>query len=239
MALQHHWPPGNTLTVQELLPTNPDPGDLPKLSGRITGQYGCPGLLYCIWKSGRHAAMVTTCKRWSCEKCSKAKLDELTQIFADATLDTPVVYDAVVSHGELNKICKLFRKKEISALSLKFPDSVYILASATVQARTWTLNSLSRAAAIAKLQTIKISEIRRRDFINGWRPEALYEPKKDTVVYSTMFASMDDLRDITSDYGVDINSEFIEGDPLDVVERMSKLRSDYTIVFDNTEYLVE
>ena len=54
-----------------------------------------------------------------------------------------------------------------------------------------------------------------------------------------MFASMDDLRDITSDYGVDINSEFIEGDPLDVVERMSKLRSDYTIVFDNTEYLVE
>lgn len=182
--------------------------------------------------------MVTTCKRWSCKNCSKIKLDELTQIIADATLDTPVVFDAIVKLADLNKVCKLFRKKEVSALSLKFSDTAYVLASAHVEARTWSLNSISRAAAIAKLQNVTLASIRRRDFINDWRPEALYEPKKDTVVYSTMFANMDDLREITSDFGVDINTEFVD-DPLDLVERMAKLRSDYTIVFDNVQHLVE
>lgn len=239
MPIQDHWPPGKTLPVQELLPKNPELSDLPKLPGILTGGYGCPGLLYCVWRSGRHAAMVTTCKRWSCKNCSKIKLDELTQIIADATIDTPMVYDAIVSHSELNKICKLFRRKEVSALSLKFPGEVYILASSFVEARTWKLNSLSRSAAIAKLQSINVSSIRRRDFVGGWRPESLYEPKKDTVVYSAMFSNMDDLRDIVGDYGVDINNEFIDGDPLDLVERMSKLRSDYTIVFDNVEYVIE
>lgn len=149
-----------------------------------------------------------------------------------------MVYDTVVKQDQLNKITKLFRKKDISALSLKFPEATYVLASEYAEARTWTLNTLSRAAAIAKLQTMNVTAIRRRDYINGWRPEALYDPKKDTVVYSTMFSNMDDLREITGEYGVDINQEFID-DPLDVVERMAKLRADHTVVFDNVEYLVE
>jgi len=239
MPLHHHWPPGKILPIQELLPEHPKVSDLPKLPGKITGQFTCPGLLYCLWKSGRHAAMVTACNRWSCGRCAKIKIDEITQVFADATVDSPMVYDALFEQHELNKVLKLFRKKEISALSLKLPNETYILASDHAEARTWTMTPLTRASAIAKLQTVDTTRIRRRDFINNWRPEALYEPKKDTVVFSTVFANMDDLKEIISDYGLDINSEFIPGDPLDAVERLTKLRKDHTIVFDNVEYLVE
>jgi hypothetical protein len=238
MPIQDHWPPGEPLPVQQVLQSKPNLTDLPKIPGQMTNAYGCPGLLYCLWKSGRHAAIATTCKRWSCKNCAKLKLDEITQIFSDATLDTPLVYDAIVKHSELNKICKLFRKKEISALSIKFPDDVYLIASDHVEARTWKMDSVSRPAAIAKLQAIDVRSVRRRDFMHNWKPESLYEPKKDTVVYSSMFSNMDDLRNIIGDYGVDIDSEFVDN-PLDLVERMTKLRGDYTIVFDNVEYLIE
>lgn len=182
--------------------------------------------------------MRTVCRSWKCQKCAKLKLDEMTQILSDATMDSPLVYDIITTPAQCATILKTFRRKDISALSLKFPDEVYLIASDLVEGRGWKLNALSRAAAIANIQRVNIHLLKRRDFINNWRPEARYEPKRDTVIYSTTFASLEDLENVIGDYGIDIKSEFIDGDPLDVMERLTKLRADNTIVFGDTEYLI-
>lgn len=238
MTIREHWPPGRSLPVQETLPKNPKQKDLPKIPFKLVEGRSCPNLVYCIWKSGRHAAMRTTCKSWRCNNCAKLKLDEMTQILADATIDSPLVYDIITTPKQSDAILKTFRRKKISTLSLKFPDEIYLIASDFAEGRDWKLNGLSRASAIANIQRINLTQLKRRDFTHDWKPEARYEPKKDTVIYSTTFANLDDLQNIIEEYGLDLNREFIDGDPLDVMERMTKLRGDFTIVFDETEYLV-
>lgn len=237
--MQNHWPPGKILPVQEILPKNPKESDLPKLPYQINGYKRCPNLIYCIWKSGRHAAMRTSCGSWRCDSCAKLKLDEMTQILSDATIDSPLVYDIITTPRESQTILKTFRRKQISALSLKFQDEIYLIASEYVQGRNWKLNGLSRASAIANLHRLNIHALRRRDFINDWKPEPKYEPKKDTVIYSTTFNNMEDLERIIGEYGIDVRSEFIDDDPVDVIERLVKMRGDLTIQFGEFDYLVE
>lgn len=100
----------------------------------------------------------------------------------------------------------------------------------------WGSQAISRAAAIAKIHTIDKTRIKRRDFTQDWRPEATYEPKRDTVVYSTTFSDMDDLQDVLDEYGLDIRNEFVEGEVIEVMERITKGRLDQTITFENVEY---
>lgn len=238
MPIQEHWPPGIPLPVQETLPKNPKLSDLPRIPYQIFDGRSCPNLVYCIWKSGRHAAMRTTCRSWRCKNCAKFKLDEMTQILADATIDSPLVYDIITTPKQSPTLLKTFKRKGISSLSLKFSNEIYLIASDFAEGRDWKLNGLSRAAAIDNIQRVNITQLKRRDFTNEWKPEARYEPKKDTVIYSTTFANMDDLNNIIEDYGLDLRSEFIDGDPLDVMERLTKMRGDYTITFGETEYLV-
>lgn len=162
----------------------------------------------------------------------------MTQILADATIDSPLVYDIITTPKQSPTLLKTFKRKGISSLSLKFSNEIYLIASDFAEGRDWKLNGLSRAAAIDNIQRVNITQLKRRDFTNEWKPEARYEPKKDTVIYSTTFANMDDLNNIIEDYGLDLRSEFIDGDPLDVMERLTKMRGDYTITFGETEYLV-
>lgn len=239
MPLRNHWPPGEPLPIQEVLPKNPKLQDLPRLPYQLIEGRSCPNLIYCIWKSGRHAAMRTTCRSWRCQNCAPLKMDEMTQILADATIGSALVYDIITTHAKSPTILRTFKRNNISALSLKFSQDVYLVASDYAEGRDWKLNGLSRAAAISNIQRVNVSDLKRRDFTHDWKPEPNYAPKRDTVVYSTMFANMNDLEEIIGEFGLDIKSDYIDGDPLDVMERMTKFRSDYTIEFGEYEYLVE
>lgn len=238
MPLKHHWPPGKILPIQEVLPKNPRLKDLPRIPSNLLGERNCPILIYCVWKSGKHAAVRVACESWKCPYCSRTKVDEIAQIIADMTIDQSVVFDIICNIRQKDTILKKFRKEKISALSLKLSGEHYIMASDFAEGRTWKLEEISRTSALAKLYRINSTGIFRRDFIGSWRPEEKFEPKRDTVVYSTRFGSIAELQETLAGYGLDINSEFVDRDPLDVMEAMTKMRSDYTIVFDDIEQLV-
>lgn len=228
-----NWQPGQILPIQDELPATPRLQDLPRIpNALIEGPaYGCPNLVYCIWKSGRHAAMRLTCKTWRCGNCSQIKLAEMSQAVADATYDVSTIHETYVLDSQRDKITKYMRSHKISTLNVKMKSGLWILSSEPAKGKDWGSEEISRVEGLAKIHALDVREIKRRDFTHEWKPESLYEPKKDTVILSTAFSSMADLEDTLEEYGLNINTEYVDGDPLEVMERMTKLRMDMTINF--------
>lgn len=155
----------------------------------------------------------------------------MSQAVADATFDVATIHELFVTDSQRDKITKYMRSHKISTLNVKLKRGLWVLSSEPALGKDWGSIEIARAEAIAKIHALDVKEIKRRDFTHEWKPESTYEPKKDTVILSTAFASMSDLEDTLEEFGLNINSEYVEGDPLEVMERMSKLRMDMTIKF--------
>ncbi len=178
--------------------------------------------------------MRLTCKTWRCMNCSQIKLAEMSQAVADATFDVPYIHELAIQDKDRDKVTRYFRVHNISSLSVKMTDGVYVLADQPAKGKGWGSQEIARAEAIVRIHQLNPKYIKRRDFTLDWRPEARYDPKRDTVVLSTTFSSMDDLRFTLAEFGQTIDSEYVAGDPLDVMERFAKLRVDLELVFDVT-----
>lgn len=187
-----------------------------------TGGPNCPNLIYCVWKSGRHAVLNLTCKSWKCVNCAKIKVNEMTQLLADATIGNELLHEIHADEKQLRSISLSMRRKGLSCLSIKFTNGVYILTSDEVGGRGWKSDPILRLEAIVKVNSVDVFRIKRRDFTHDWRPEATYEPTRDTVIISKRFETIKEARDRIALFGQDLNSELITGDPLDLMERMLK-----------------
>lgn len=191
--------------------------------------YECPSLIYCVWKSGRHALMRLTCKSWRCTTCARRKLAEMTQALADATADKQMIYEITAPLEEKDNISRTLRRHKVSALSMKFVNGLYVLASEPVSGRKWESQEIIRLEAIIKVHSVDVLKIRRRDFTLDWRPEKTYEPQRDTVIVSRKFSDLEEARDVLEEFGQDLDSDLIAGDPLDLMERMLKSEGNLTL----------
>lgn len=180
--------------------------------------------------------MRLTCKSWSCRNCGREKINEISQRVADATIDIPIIHEIDARLEQLDTITAFIRKKKVSALNLKLSNRAYLLVSEPIKGRTWTSSAIARAAAIAKLHKIDTTTIRRRDYTLDWRPEPLYDPKKDTVIFTTSFSNAEDLNETLAMFDIDLKKDYVLGDPMHVMERIVKGRTDYTIVFEGKSY---
>lgn len=199
----------------------------------IEQSFGCPSLVYCLWKSGRHAVMRLSCKSWRCPNCAQVKIDQMTQALSDATVENNLLYEIFTEDKrQQDNITRMLRRKKISTLNVKFIHGLYIIADQEAIGNNWMLEPIIRLEAIAKIHSVNRIKIRRRDFTQDWRPEPKYEPKKDTVIICKKFDTLNDVRDHLEDYGQDIDSDIIDGDPLDLMERMLKAGGDLTLTFE-------
>ena len=175
--------------------------------------------------------MRLTCKTWRCSNCSQFKLAEMSQTVADATYDVSTIHELFVPDTKRDKVTKYMRNHKISTLNVKLKHGLWVLCSDPAEGIDWGSREIARAEAIAKIHTLDTRDIKRRDFTRDWKPEERYEPKRDTVILATAFSTMDDLKEVLDEYGLNINSEYVEGDPLEVMERFSKLRMDMNLNF--------
>lgn len=175
--------------------------------------------------------MRLTCKTWRCMNCSQIKISEMSQTVADATFDVSFIHEVEIRDKDRDKVTRYFRTHDISSLSVKMTDGIFVLSSGPAVGKGWGTREIARAEAIVRIHQLNPKYIKRRDFTLDWRPEARYDPKRDTVVLATTFSSMDDLKFTLEEFGQTIDSEYVEGDPLDVMERFAKLRGDLELNF--------
>jgi hypothetical protein len=190
----------------------------------------CPSLIYCIWRSGRHALMNLTCKSWRCINCGRIKRDEMTQQLADATVDTDLLFEVVTDKKNADTIMKYLRSRKIPSLNVKFTDCVYIVCDKEAGGRNWQMEPIIKLEAIIRVNSFDLTKIMRRDFTSSWKPESLYEPKRDTVILSRRFDSLNDARRELNSFGQDVDKELINGDPLDLMERMLKADGEFKLI---------
>jgi len=184
------------------------------------GDVGCPHLIYCVWKSGRHAIMRLTCKSWRCGDCSQVKITQMTQALADVTTSNEILYEVTTDHKQQENVTKYLRRRKISALSIKFTNSFYVVADQEAVGKEWQSNPISRFDAIIKVHSVDRLLIKRRDFLQDWKPESTYEPKRDTVVISRKFTNLREARQTLERFGQDLNSDLVNGDPFELMEVM-------------------
>lgn len=196
----------------------------------LESNHGCPALIYCVWKSGRHAVLRLSCKSWGCLSCAHVKVTEMTQLLADATIDNKTVHEVFTQDDrEADAIKRFLRKRKISTLNIKLKGGLYIVASGEAQGKSWETKEITRIEALGFVYGLDRFSIRRRDFTLNWKPEPLYDPKRDTVIVSKRFSSLEVAKEYMLDFGQDLDSELIEGDPLDLMERMLKVGDDLTL----------
>lgn len=213
----------------------PSVKSLPHIPYAASGIKSCPKLVYCIWRSGRHAAIRIACDSWRCPDCGKIKMDRLTRNLADATFDQKVLHEIKTKDERIiENINRFLRAKKIPSLRLKLVGWTLTITSEACTGKTWASNPELRTNVIAKIHRLPLEIIKRRDFTLGWMPEPLYEPKRDVIAYSTVFSNIDSMRTTLAEYGVDLNQEFIE-DPLDLAERMTQLRSDFELILEEVD----
>lgn len=217
----------------------PVPGlpDLPEpLRALLTGKHAnCQKLVYCIWKSGRHAAMKLSCQSWRCGNCGKVKLDATAQQLVDATVDLTHLYQVFVPVNIHHNVKRYLTKKKISSLNIKLISGlVYVITSEFAIGANWATAVMKREDAVASLYNrIEINDIKRRDFTLNWKPEPLYEPKRDTVVFSRSYRNINELCQELESLGQNIRNDFIEGDVLEVVDHMSHVPDEGQIIMVN------
>jgi len=213
-------------------PRVPSISSLPKIPFAASGIAPCPKLVYCIWRSGRHAAIRIACDSWRCPNCGKMKMDRLTRNLADATFDQRVLHE-IKSKDErtIENVNRYLRSKKIPSLRLKLVGWTLTITAEPCIGKTWVSNPELRTNVIAKIHRLPLELVKRRDFTLNWMPEPLYEPKRDVIAYSTVFSDISSMRQTLAEYGVDINQEFVE-DPMDLAERMTHLRSDMDLILE-------
>ncbi len=204
-------------------------GVSPEILRLAQGDLGCPHLIYCVWKSGRHAIMRLTCKSWRCANCAQVKITQMTQALADATLGNDILFEIIGSLSQQETIGKYIRRKNISALSIKFTNSIYVLADQEAVGKDWQSNPISRFDAIIKVHTVDRNMVKRRDFLQNWKPESTYEPKRDTVVLTRKFNTIREADLALKELGQDLNSDLVIGDPLDLMELMVRTGGNYKL----------
>lgn len=213
----------------------PPISSLPKIPFAVSGITACPKLVYCIWRSGRHAAIRIACDSWRCPNCGRMKLDRLTRNLADATFEQKVLHEIKTKDERvIENVNRYLRYKKIPSLRLKLVGWTLTVTSQPCSGKTWTSNPELRSNVIAKIHRLPLEIIKRRDFTLSWMPEPLYEPKRDVIAFSTVFSSLDSMRHTLAEYGVDLSQEFIE-DPLDLADRMTNLRADMDLVLENVD----
>lgn len=200
----------------------------------LTVGYRCPALVYCLWKSGRHALMNLKCKSWRCVRCAKEKIYEMTQYLADATFDHDLVCELEITKKQTDAVTRYLRKIKAPTLTIRFADSTYIVTDREASGRGWATQPILRLEALVKVNTVDIVNIRRRDFTQSWRPEETYEPRRDTVVLSKKFDNIKQAKRELESFGQNIDKDVIEGDPLDLLDRMIKTSGSFKLQFVET-----
>ena len=155
----------------------------------------------------------------------------MTQDFADATTGLVNVHEVLASMNQRETIMKYYNRRKIPALSIKFRNSFYVVGPTEACGKDWESEPIGRFDAIIKVHSVDRLLIQRRDFTLDWKPESTYEPKKDTVVLSRKFKDITEARSTLAQFGQDINSELVNGDPLELMESMLQSESAYTIDF--------
>lgn len=182
--------------------------------------------------------MRLSCQSWRCQTCGMAKLTETAQQLADATTDLTNLYHVFVPTNIHNNVKRFLTKKKISSLNIKLNSGlVYVVTSDLAVGINWGTDKVGREEAIIGLfNQVEFECIKRRDFTLDWKPEPLYEPKRDTVVFSRSYTSIDHLYEDLAASGQNINNDFIEGDVLDVVDNMIKVDDSQLIMVDGREH---
>lgn len=144
----------------------------------------------------------------------------MTQALADATTGNEVLYEILGNHRNQENITKSIRRKNVSALSIKFTNSFYVVTDQQILGKDWQASPIGRFDAIIKVHSVDRLLIKRRDFLQGWKPEPTYEPRRDTVVISKRFSSIREAKEAMKEFGQDIDTDLVNGDPIELMEIM-------------------
>lgn len=208
---------------------------IPRIPSSVSGNRACPKLVYCIWRSGRHAAIRIACDSWRCPNCGRLKMERLTRNLSDATFDQKLLHEIKTKDERtVETVNRFLRAKKIPSLRLKLVGWTLTITAEPAKGKTWGSNPELRTNVLAKIHRLPLEIIKRRDFTLNWMPEPLYEPKRDVIAYSTTFSDVDSMKRTLADFGVDINEEYV-ADPLDLAERMTIFRTDMHLILDDVD----